>query len=67
MTAIFVKTFFEFLAIALLLYGFVHEKDVIRFEQKLWKAICKAYRRAKVRVAKALYNFLCRLEEKRAK
>ena len=67
MTAIFLKTFFEFLAIVLLIYGFVHEKDVIRFEQKLWKAICIHARRAKIKIAKALYNFLCRLEEKQAK
>lgn len=67
MTAIFVKTFLEFSVIILLLYGFVHEKDVIRFEQRLWKAICKYAHRAKIKVCKVLYNLICKFEKKQAK
>ena len=63
MTGIFVKTFFEFCAIILLLYGFAHEKELIRFEQKLWRKIRKACWKLKIKSARALYNFLCRFEK----
>ena len=67
MTGIFVKTFFEFLAVVLLIYGFVHEKDLIRFEQKLGRQIRRAYRKAKIKVARALYNFLCKFDKSESK
>ena len=34
-----IKTFFEFAAVVLLIVGFINEKKVIAFEQKLFKAI----------------------------
>ena len=67
MTAIFIKTFLEFGIIVLLLYGFVHEKDVIRFEQRLWKAFRRYAHRAKIGICRVLYNLICKFEKKQAK
>lgn len=67
MTAIFIKTFLEFSIIVLLLYGFVHEKDVIRFEQRLWKVVRRYAHRAKIGICRALYNLICKFEKKQAK
>ena len=55
MTTIFIKTFLEFSIIVLLLYGFVHEKDVIRFEQRLWKVVRRYAHRAKIGICRVLY------------
>lgn len=34
-----IKTFFEFAAVVLLIVGFINEKKVVAFEQKLFRAI----------------------------
>ena len=36
------KTIFEFTAVILLIYGFIHEKEVIRFEKWLKIKILRA-------------------------
>ena len=34
-----IKTFFEFAAVVLLIVGFINEKKIVAFEQKLFRAI----------------------------
>ena len=49
MLAIFAKTTLELAVVLLLIYGFIHEKDVIRFEQRVKMIIVVNYRRYKKR------------------
>ena len=44
MTITIIKTLIEFAAVILLIYGFMHEKELIEFEQLLFKAISIKYR-----------------------
>lgn len=49
-TALVLKSFFELTLICLLIFGFIHEKQVIAFEQKVWRILyvnCKRYQRKK--------------------
>ena len=39
MSLIIIKTLFELLIVLLLIYGFIHEKDVIEFENLLFDVI----------------------------
>ena len=41
-----IKSLIEVTAVVLLIYGYIHEQDVIEFEQKLWKAFCRKVNRA---------------------
>ena len=45
MLAILLKTSAEFILCALLIYGFIHEKQVIKFEQRLKRIIVANYRK----------------------
>lgn len=47
MLAILLKTSVELILSALLIYGFIHEKEVIKFEQRLKRIIVVNYRRYK--------------------
>lgn len=47
-----IKTFFEFAAVVLLIVGFINEKKVIAFEQKLFRAIRIHLRNRRVRKQK---------------
>lgn len=38
---LFVKSMLELAFIGLIIYGFIHEDEVIAFEQKLWDNITK--------------------------
>lgn len=49
MLAIFAKTTIELAVVLLLIYGFIHEKEVIRFEQRVRMIIVVNYRRYKKR------------------
>lgn len=44
MISIFLKTAIEFAMVALLIYGFIHEKKLIEFEQLLMRAIVIKYK-----------------------
>ena len=45
MLAIFAKTSIELAVVLLLIYGFIHEKEVIKFEQYVKLVIVVNYRR----------------------
>ena len=47
MLAIFAKTGIELAVVLLLIYGFIHEKEVIKFEQYVKMVIVVNYRRYK--------------------
>lgn len=47
MLVILLKTSVELILSALLIYGFIHEKEVIKFEQRLKRIIVVNYRRHK--------------------
>ncbi len=49
MLAIFAKTGIELAVVLLLIYGFIHEKEVIKFEQYVKMVIVVNYRRYKKR------------------
>lgn len=49
MLAIFAKTSIELAVVLLLIYGFIHEKEVIKFEQYVKMVIVVNYRRYKKR------------------
>ncbi len=49
MLAIFAKTSIELAVVLLLIYGFIHEKEVIKFEQYIKMVIVVNYRRYKKR------------------
>lgn len=49
MLAIFAKTGIELAVVLLLIYGFIHEKEVIKFEQYIKMVIVVNYRRYKKR------------------
>ncbi|MBQ5996014.1 MAG: hypothetical protein IJL63_09210 [Clostridia bacterium] len=49
MASIVLKTVFEILAAALLIYGFMHERELIKFEDYLKMVIVVNYRRYKRR------------------
>ena len=55
MASIVLKTVFEILAAALLIYGFMHERELIKFEDYLKMVIVVNYRRYKRR--KRLFNW----------
>ncbi len=47
MLSVILKTAIEFILCALLIYGFIHEKEVIKFEQRIKRIIVLNYRRNK--------------------
>ena len=49
MLAIFAKTSIELAVVLLLIYGFIHEKEVIKFQQYVKMVIVVNYRRYKKR------------------
>lgn len=46
-TDIAIRTFIEFLVVVLLIFGFIHEKKVIAFEQKIKILIIYIYKKYK--------------------
>lgn len=46
MFKIVIDAIFETIVIILLIIGYVHEDQVVAFEQRIWKAICKKINRA---------------------
>ena len=66
-----IKTFFEFTAVVLLIVGFINEKKIVAFEQKLFRAIRIHLRNRRLRkqreVAMATSLFFCEGESRDGK
>lgn len=63
----FVKTFLELVAIVLLAYGFLHEDKIALWERRQWKRFRRATHKMSIKLRKAIYNWICRLENELSK
>ena len=66
-TAFFIKTFLELVAIVLLAYGFLHEEQIAAWERKTWAKFRKNCHRRNIKIRRAIYNWLCKIEAQRSK